>query len=178
MNPEETSYFLSEDPSKPTLEDEFRMDLCATLGYKSVQDLLEYMDAFEYDFWFEKYKKACFGPTTVSQQLSLISYFVANSFSKTNAKLDDFLINIKEPPSAEEIAEMTAARYHKNVVNWLKKCPKDEDLEKQPYSKKQIMRIKQGFNIKEDQEELQKLARVISDPYRKGLLEKCQQSVL
>ena len=78
----EYDIFDSNDPENPTIEDEFKMDLTVTLGYGSVTEMLENIDSNEYSFFFEKYKKSCFGPTINNQLISRLMLLVYNSFAE------------------------------------------------------------------------------------------------
>jgi len=86
--------FDSEDPENPTFEDEFKMDLCATLPYKSVAEMMDTLDEYEYQFWFEKYKRHIFGPSMENHMLAQIAYVTANAFSKTHLCFDKFTYKV------------------------------------------------------------------------------------
>lgn len=90
------SVFDSNDPKNPSFEDNFKMDLAATLKCKSVVDMLNKIDAWEYAFWFEKYKKSLFGPSMENHMLAQIAFVTANSFSKSNLKFDDFIYKVMQ----------------------------------------------------------------------------------
>lgn len=165
-----SDFFQSDDPASPTLEDEFRMDLCATLGYKSVVDLME-IDSVEYSFWFERYKKSIFGPCVNNKMLAQASYLIANMMQKSNINYEDLVFRVVEPPSENDRLEAACSRYHAGMVRFIKN-PDPRILEKLSYSKEQIERIAKGFkDTPEDNKEASDLARIESDRYRKGIME-------
>lgn len=169
--------FQSDNPEEPTLEDEFRMDLTASLGHKSVVDMLSHIDAWEYSFWFEKYKRNCFGPSVTNNMLAQVCYLLANQWSKSQMPFTDFVMKVSQGPSEQDILNTTCSWYHSSIVRWLQSKPKEEDLRKQPYNEEQIKRILKGFkHNKEDYKELEKLAKIVSDKYRQGLEERAKEN--
>ena len=169
--------FQSEDPAEPTLEDDFRMDLTATLGYKSVVEMLSNLDCWEYDFWFEKYKKSCFGPSVGNNMMAQVCYLLANQWSKSQMPYTDFVMKVSQGPTEQDIINATCGRYHAGCETWLKGNPPEDKLKAQGFNEKQIERIKQGFkHDKEHYKELRKLAKIMSDKYRKGLEQKADNN--
>ena len=70
------------------------MDLTATLGYKSVVDMLNNLDSNEYEFWLRKYEKACFGPSVNNNMLAQVALYLVSVFGgkDPNIKFDKLMI--------------------------------------------------------------------------------------
>jgi len=88
--------FDSEDPERPTFEDNFKMDLTIVLGHKSVRNMLDHLDAQEYNFFYEKYKNHMFGPDMVNRQLAQIAYFIHNSLGSSKTPFKDFIYRVAD----------------------------------------------------------------------------------
>ena len=106
--------FDSDDPEEPTFEDEFKMDLAATLNYQSVVQMLDTLDELEYQFWYQKYRRGIFGPSMENHGLALIAYVCANAFSKTNLSFDRFVYKVLKSVQ-ERMNEATERRYFENL---------------------------------------------------------------
>lgn len=111
------SIFDSDDPKNPSFEDNFKMDLAATLQCKSVVDMLNNIDALEYAFWFEKYKKSLFGPSMENYMLAQIAFVTANSFSKSNLKFDDFTYRVIQTIQ-ERMNQATKRMYYQDLYHY------------------------------------------------------------
>lgn len=112
----ETFYkiFDSEDPKKPTFEDEFKMDLCAILNYQSVTEMMDTLDEYEYQFWFEKYQRSIFGPSMENHMLAQIAFVTANAFSKSTISFDKFTYKVMKSIQ-ERMNEATERHYFENL---------------------------------------------------------------
>ena len=122
--------FDSDDPKRPSFEDEFKMDLAATLNYKSVAELVDTLDVYEYQFWYEKYRRSIFGPTMENHQLAQIAYVTANSFSKSKMKFEDFVYKVIKSVQ-EEMNDVTEKMYFQDVYQSLVQKGFDSDEAKE-----------------------------------------------
>lgn len=110
--------FDSDDPEKPTFEDEFKMDLAATLNYKSVAEMLNTLDEFEYQFWYSKYRRSIFGPSMANHQLAQIAYVTANCFGKSKIKFEDFVFKLIKSVQ-EQMNDATEKMYFQDIYHSL-----------------------------------------------------------
>lgn len=122
--------FDSDDPEKPTFEDEFKMDLAATLNYKSVAEMIDTLDEFEYQFWYQKYRRCIFGPTMENHQLAQIAYVTANAFSKSKIKFEDFVYKVIKSLQ-EQMNDATEKMYFQDVYHSLVQKGFDQDEAKE-----------------------------------------------
>lgn len=69
------------------------MELFLTIGnYKSISEMLDCIDAQEYDFLLEKFRNQAFGFSMVNFQLAQICFVIANLFSKNSTmKIEDLI---------------------------------------------------------------------------------------
>ena len=122
--------FDSDDPEKPTFEDEFKMDLAAILNYKSVAEMIDTLDEFEYQFWYHKYRRSIFGPSMENHQLAQIAYVTANAFSKSKIRFDDFVYKVIKSIQ-EQMNDATEKMYFQDVYHSLVQKGFDPDEAKQ-----------------------------------------------
>lgn len=167
----EYDIFDSNDPENPTIEDEFKMDLTVTLGYGSVTEMLENIDSNEYSFFFEKYKKSCFGPTINNQLISRLMLLVYNSFAEKSVNDEEaFLIKFREVEDPNiALIKSASARYLSGLRIWLSREDLTrKELESQNIDNDSIEKILSGKITKQ---ELKVIAKDLADKYKKGLEE-------
>jgi hypothetical protein len=89
------------------------MDLFLSIGnYKTITEMLNTLDSFEYDFLLEKYRKMTFGPSMWNYMLAQIAWVQANSFSKKHISIESLMMG--------EIGELKATDADKVAVKMIK----------------------------------------------------------
>ena len=146
------------------------MDLTATLGYKSVVDMLNNLDSNEYEFWLRKYEKACFGPSVNNNMLAQVALYLVSVFGgkDPNIKFDNFLMKIREIEDPEIAAfNATMKRYSFRIHEWInKKDLTRQELEGQKINNDLIDKILS--NTITDVEKKNIVSEIVNR-YRKGL---------